>query len=98
MTKKIIKIEDQEIINTLETLTVEVSARKELLGFMVQNNMSIAARESFEAYHKEYEEVFKKYDIAKKDFQEQYVDVIPGAKEWSLNFSSGEVTITIADQ
>lgn len=93
MTKKI-KIEDRNLIDKLQMLSVEVNSRKELLAFMIQNNSYIMAKDAFDKYHKEYQELFAEYDRTKNELQNTYIfPEHQGTVDWSLDFASGELTL-----
>lgn len=92
---KVITIENQELINLIEGLQVEVNARKDLLAYMLQNDMVGAQTDSFDRYQQEYREFFVKLDSAKDELQKTYVLPITGTKNasWNLDFATNELTI-----
>ena len=90
---KNVTIENERIISYLEDLSYEVDAHKDLLSFMIRTNIK-PDNDSFRAYHEEYVRFFSQYETAKKEFAQQYVIPVAGDKvNWSLDFSTHEVTI-----
>ena len=92
---KVIKIEDQDIINLLQRLKYEVESRKEIIGFIISTNGINS--ESFKRYEKEYQDFYIQYQEAKAQFEELYIrPVMPDASfiNWDLNFERAEVTIS----
>lgn len=83
----------------LEKLSAEVESRKNLLAFMINNDMD--SSNSFTRYQEEYTNFYQKYEQEKKVFQKAYIDPIllennidAERAKWNLNFDDGEVTIT----
>lgn len=96
---KTITIENQEVINHLEALGYESNARKDLLAYLVQTGVSLSDP-SFQAYHKEFEEAFARYELAKSEFEKQYVrPLAPDGRtlSWNLDFASRELTVQGVD-
>lgn len=96
---KKLTIDNQEIINKLESLGFETSSRSELLAHMLRTGM-LPSDASFKAYHKEYQEFFVQYEAAKAEFEREYV--MPLLKDgqavnWNLNYSTHELTIEGVD-
>ena len=92
-------IEKQEVVNHLEALGYEAAARKELLSHMAQAGV-LPGDPAFQAYHKEYEECFARYELAKAGLERQYVQ--PLAPEgvrlsWRLDYSTRELTVQGVD-
>lgn len=99
MRTEVIKIEDQNIVDELEMLSIEVNSRKELLSFMIQNDSYVVAKDSFDNYHKEYQKIYTKYNNLKRELANAYIIKRFGDKaiDWSLDFGSGELTVNISD-
>lgn len=96
---KKIRIENQEIINHLEALGYEVNARKELLSYMVQAGVPLSDT-TFQDYHKEYRECFARYELAKAEFEKQYVQPLaPDGRKlnWKLDYAARELTVQGTD-
>ena len=96
---KKITIENQEVVNHLEALGYEAAARKERLAHMAQAGV-LPGDPAFQAYHKEYEECFARYELAKAELERQYVQ--PLAPEgvrlsWRLDYSTRELTVQGVD-
>jgi hypothetical protein len=84
-------IEDREFIKDLERLQYEVQARKNIIGYMLESNIK---NECFEQYHAEYLDFFTKYEKKKHEVEIFYVKPAKSnAKNWNLDFNSGELTI-----
>lgn len=92
--KKVITIEDENAVSTLEAFNYEMSSRRDLLASMVQMGVS-PSDDNFQAYHKEYEEAYVKYEAAKADFERNFVRPHVGDQKlnWNLDFQSRELTI-----
>lgn len=96
---KKIAIENQEVINHLEALGYEANARKDLLAYLVQTGVSLGDP-AFQAYHKEFEEAFARYELAKSEFEKQYVrPLAPDGRtlSWNLDYASRELTVQGVD-
>ena len=91
--QKIVKVENQDFINLIESLHYEVNARKELISFIVSKDMGIDTN-TFKKYNKEYMEFYIQYNEAKNKLEEMYVrTAVENPKDWNLDFDSGEITI-----
>lgn len=91
---KKIKIENQELINYMESLSYEVAARRDVITFMLSNQMDTSSTQ-FQAYHKEYLEFFAQLETAKGQLEKDYV--LPNSKghvTWSLDYGTATLTIT----
>lgn len=91
---KKIKIENQELINYMESLSYDVAARRDVVTFMLANKMDTNS-EQFHSYHKEYMESFAKLEMAKAQVEKDYV--LPNSKgrvTWSLDYGTATMTIT----
>lgn len=85
-----------EIVNEIQALDVETSARRDLIAFMITNNMNVDT-EQFNKYQMEYNKYFKLFDIAKTNFENDFVKAqYPTAENWELLYASREVVITYA--
>ena len=94
--QKIIKIENQDFVNLIESLHYEVNARKELISFIVSKDMGIDT-DTFKKYNKEYMEFYIQYMEAKNKLEEMYVrTAVENPMNWNLDFETGEVTIEYA--
>lgn len=93
MNKKIIKI-DEKIRDLVESYDYELNARKELIAFMLSNNMEIDT-DSFRKYQKEMNEFFVKFVTIKNEISNRYIIPITDGKEvnWKLDYASCEITI-----
>lgn len=95
--KKIIDI-PEDFCNYVEGLMYETNARKDVLAFMI--NQPSINKERFEEYHKEYLEFYSKYEIAKREIQEIYVnpEYKDTALNWNLNFKTSQLEIELRDE
>lgn len=89
-----IEIDNQELINYMESLSYDVAARRDVITFMLANGMDTNS-EQFRDYHKEYMESFAKLETAKAQIEKDYV--LPNSKgrvTWSLDYGTAILTIT----
>lgn len=75
----------------LEKLQYEVSARQNLLAYLIQSDID-PNNEKFNKYHKEYLNFFKEYEKAKKQLTNKYIKDDKN-KQWSLDFETQILTI-----
>ncbi len=98
----VVLVENQEIINLIQSLQYEVESRKNIIkdlmnsdnGFMNYNE------KTFNKYHKEYVEFFVQYETAKEELQKMYVKEYVdkySSVSWNLDFGTHELTITYDD-
>lgn len=93
MNTKIVKVENQELINLIESLHYEVNSRKDLIAFMLNSNMRTDTT-AYERYNKEYMEFYIQYNEAKNKLEQMYVrTAVENPKDWNLDFETGEITI-----
>lgn len=88
---------EREMSNYLESLHYETEARKEIVTFMLNNNMDIKS-EAFERYHSEYVELSVEYKTAKKELEKSYIsdelrEDLGGVVTWNLDFESGILSL-----
>lgn len=96
---KKLKIENQEVINLLEAESYEVNSRQSLLAYMAQNGV-LPGDPAFDAYHKEFQEHFIKYEAAKAEFEKLHVRPMAphgGPLTWNLDYSTRELTVQGVD-
>lgn len=93
--KKIISLENYESeINILERAYYEVSARENIIKFMIQNNQNDLPQ--FKEFWNEYLHYLKAYEIIKNDFKNNCIDTELGYSFtgfWQVDFAKKEVTI-----
>lgn len=90
---KQIKIKNQSLIDYMESLSYEVAARRDVITFMLANQMDTNSAQ-FKAYHKEYLEFFAELETAKGQLEKDYV--LPNATgpvTWSLDYGTATLTI-----
>lgn len=90
---KVLKIEDRQFINELEGLQNEVQARQAIITFMINSGSDITT-ESFQAYQKEYTNLFQKYEQKKYDVEKLFIRPnVKNPSNWNLDFNSGELVV-----
>lgn len=91
---KTLVLENREIVNYLESLSMEIAARQDVVAFMLDRGMDTGSAQ-FKAYHRELVEFKVQFEAAKKKLEEEFV--IPNADgktvNWSLDYESGVLTV-----
>lgn len=93
--QKVIKIDNQDLINLIQSYGYEATSRQDLLAHMISMGMSLEDP-SFKAYHKEYQDYFIKFEAAKAELEDKYIKpLLPEdvSVNWNLNYETGECTI-----
>lgn len=86
-------IEDREFINELEALQYDVQSRQSILAYMIEMDNNIQSN-SFKEYAKEYQDIYIKYQMKKKELENLYIrPKILNPNKWNLDFYTGELTI-----
>lgn len=101
MTKKVIHIDDEAVVNKLEALSYEIQARKDLLSYMIQQDVNISESNAFKEYHAEYQKFVKDYEIAKRDFEVNFIRPTLADNQkvsWNLDFHTHDCTLTGIDE
>lgn len=93
-----ITIENKKMVELLESLSLETDSRRDVISFMLSNDMMLTNSTSFKKYHDDYQKFYKQYDEAKREFQKMYVDNIPNAIHWNLDFSDSLLTVTVNEE
>lgn len=97
--KKIISNVSEELINLVEAYQYEVNSRKDLISYMITNNMDINT-DAFKQYQTELVEFTKKLDLAKSELDKNIIQPfltennITSLASWNLDFTTKELTIT----
>ncbi len=88
------EIKNQEAINYLESLSVEIETRKDVVAFMLDSKMDTDS-EQFRAYHRELVEFREKFEIAKNQFYQDVVLPLTGGKpvDWSLDYRTAVLSV-----
>lgn len=83
----------EEMNNKLQALQYECDSRKDLLTFMVNNNVDINS-DNFQKYHKEYQDFYAELSILKDEMQKTFLNPqVPGKIiRWNLDFTTNQVT------
>ena len=95
---RIIKNIPDDVVNMIEACQYEVNARKDIISYMLSNNMNLAT-ESFNQYQAELVEFTKKLDLAKQEIEKSIVTPFLAENNissgtWNLDFATKEMTIT----
>lgn len=78
----------------IESLQYEVNARKNLVAFCIERNMSLES-ETFQKYHKEYVDFTAQYEMAKKELEKKYITPEYPNCNWKLDFATHTLTIEV---
>lgn len=91
---QVIKVEEK-VRDYVESLDYEYSTRRDLVSFMLANNMSTDT-DAFRKYQDEMAEFNAKFKMAKNEIEKTYVLPVIGDKKvrWSLSYDTAELTIT----
>ena len=89
----------EEIRDLAQKANVERDARRDILLYIMQNNVNIP-EERIERYQKEYDEKYLAFEQAKSVIEKNYVMPATEGKalNWSLNYSDCIVSITLPDE
>ena len=88
-----------EVANYIESLDYEISARKELISFMIKNNIDVDG-DAFKKYHEELVEYIKEFNLAKKELEESIKhnfktdETYPNGFNWTLDYRTALVTVS----
>ncbi len=89
---KIITI-PEELRNDIQRANLEKDSRKEILIYILQNNLDIP-KERLDQYQKEYDEKYFLFESLKQKLENEYIKPLSlNQFKWSLNYSNCEVTI-----
>lgn len=93
-----VEFKNDSLVTYLQGLSIETDARRDLISFMIANNMDIST-EQFQKYQKEYNEFYGEFALA-KDQLEQLIkkDYLEDDEElvfWNLDFNSSELELTV---
>lgn len=99
MDKNIKIIIPQEVTNDIQRADLEYSSRRNILIYIMQNNIDIP-KDRFDQYQKEYDEKFFLFEQLKQKIEKNYV--IPNIKgkimeKWYLDYPSSILYIFIKE-
>lgn len=94
--KTITKVLDEAAVNQVEALGYEVEARKSVISEMLAQNMDTSTA-AFASYQKELVTYMAQFEEAKRSIAAAYVDSIPGAVNWNLDYASRTLTINVQE-
>jgi len=94
---KVVKVPEEKK-TYVESLDYERSSRRDIIAFMLTQNMDIRS-DSFKAYQKEYMEFDVMFNKAKDIIEKTYVPEEDRNKgcSWSLDYETCNLTITTRD-
>lgn len=89
----------EEIRDLAQKANVERDARRDILLYIMQNDVNIP-QERIDRYQKEYDEKYLAFEQAKSIIEKDYVMPATDGKalNWSLNYSDCVVSITLPDE
>ena len=84
-------IEDKEFINELERLQYEVEAKKNIISYILIENIDTP---QFKKYHDDYVQTFIAYQRKKNEVEVRFVkNKVNNPNSWILDFGTGELII-----
>lgn len=88
-----------ELRDRAQKANVERDARRDILLYIMQNNVNIP-EERIARYQKEYEEKYLEFDQVKNIIEKEYVMPATDDKalNWSLDYHTCVVSITLPDE
>ena len=84
----------EEIIDSLERASYEVTCRENLLNYMIKNNLKDT--DAYREYWEEYLYFSKAYEVLKHNFQLKYVQEYAGKDfkgRWEVDFFTKEIKL-----
>ena len=89
----------EEIRTAAQKANVERDARRDILLYIMQNDVNIS-QERINQYQKEYDDKFFEFEKIKNVIEKEYVQpAVDGkASKWSLDYDTCTVTITLSDE
>lgn len=89
----------EELRNRIQRANVERDSRRDILLYIMQNNLNIP-EERIKQYQKEYDEKYFEFEQAKVTIEKEYVQPATNnqALNWSLNYDDCIVTIEVANE
>ena len=83
----IVSEEDRDMVQRAD---VEMSSRRDIIVFMINNNMNITS-ERFQEYQNEYNQKFLDFEAAKNYIQNKYLNGL-SVSNWVLNYFNCELS------
>lgn len=89
----------EEIRNRAQKANTERDARRDILLYIMQNDINIP-EERIARYQKEYDEKYFEFEQAKSIIEKEYVVPATNGKalNWSLDYATCVVSITLPDE
>lgn len=98
MKKQIITCDvPEDLVTKMCKLKYEMSARENILAFLLLQDVPVTDNKNFETYQAEYVEMNARYSSLKKELETQYVlPKTEGRKaNWKLDFDTSILTIEV---
>ena len=89
----------EEVRNIIQKANTERDARRDILLYIMQNDINIP-EERIARYQKEYDEKYFEFEQAKSVIEKEYVVPATDGKalNWSLDYATCIVSITLPDE
>ena len=91
--KKNVIMVSEEDRNMLQRADVEMCSRKDIIAFMIGNNMDISTQR-FNEYQKEYNEKYFAFEQAKTYLQTKYLSHL-NVIDWTLDYNTCELSYNV---
>jgi len=86
----IVSTEDRDMVQRAD---VEMSSRRDVITFMINNNMNIST-ERFNEYQNDYNNKYLAFEQAKQYLQDKYLSNTP-VINWHLNYHTCELNYNV---
>lgn len=85
----------EEITTIVQKYDVERSSRRDIILYIMQNNINIPV-DRFDRYQKEYDEKYFSFETAKGEIEKQYVLPATNGRKcnWTLDYGTNIITVT----
>lgn len=90
----------EELRNRIQRANVERDSRRDILLYIMQNNLNIP-EERIKQYQKEYDEKYFEFEQMKAMIEKEYVQSIINNNQtsnWTLNYNDCIITIEVFDE
>ena len=89
-----------EVKNLIQKFDTDASSRKEIIEYILSNNIKEISNERFNFYQKEYEKYLYEFNIAKQELTKKYI--LPKIKEtdkynWRLDYTTSVLTLEVEE-
>ena len=93
--KKNIIMVSEEDRNMVQRADVEMSSRRDIIAFMITNNMDISTSR-FNDYQKDYSDKYYAFESAKQHIQDKYLNGL-NAGDWTLDYNTCELIYSVKE-